>query len=518
MRVWQKIGLGFLAVIAINLTNLGLLLYLQDQTTKYEDMASEAQSKVIEMRDILADHIRWKVNVLAALINESEPKVGVDPTTCSFGRFLLKVKPRDDEEKSILNGIKAAHERMHLGAKKIRALFKQQEDIDIEERMIHFYNQDINPSSKTVFDGLDKLNKLYLLKAEELKRRADEEARFLRNVSLSANVVVIIMALLFGAWVARSVTLPIRTVSSALSDVARGDFTKDIEVRGRDEVAEVAAALNNMLASLRPLISKVRQGASTIQRESKKMEVYSEDAVKGGEEACKRAHKMLEEGEKMFASVEEEALSIREISSAIEEISQNTARANTVTHEAVVKAQNSAEIINRLGEVSKDVQGIIKLISDIAEQTNLLALNATIEAARAGEAGKGFAVVANEVKELARQTADSTDEITRKIRAIETESEAAISVTNEITEIISQINDITSTIAAAVEEQTAVMSDIASKVDDQREGAIKFVDEAKVADKAALEAKDAALNNVENIKRLVSVAEEFEEDVSQFKV
>ncbi len=516
MKIWQKIALGFLVVVIINLANLLLLLHLEGKVFQYQEESSKAQKDVQELIYIKAGHIRWKVNVLSALLNEVAPEVEYDPTKCSLGRFMARVHPQSPEEEKLWASLKKYHTQMHLNAQKMAQMIEDEEDF--EDVIVPFYNEKINAVSKKVLKKLDELVDLYNQRAQGLEARSNDELLLLKKTSLIANVMTIILAVVFGFWVIRAVTGPIKEVSRGLSRVAQGDFSQTISVSGRDEISQVAEAVNGMILSLRPLIKNIAQGSKTIKEETEKMATFSENAAKGGEKASSRADRMLTEIEGVVQSVEEEAASINEISSAIKEISQNTTQASMITNEAVDKAQNAGEIIGRLSQVSQDVEGIIKLISSIAEQTNLLALNATIEAARAGEAGKGFAVVAGEVKELARQTAAATEEITEKIRAMQSESQAAVSATESILNIIGQINDISSTIAAAVEEQTAVIADIASKVEDQKEGARILKNEAQEAQQAAKEAVAAALVNLENIKKLVHLAEDFEQEARKFRV
>jgi methyl-accepting chemotaxis protein len=149
---------------------------------------------------------------------------------------------------------------------------------------------------------------------------------------------------------------------------------------------------------------------------------------------------------------------------SIREISKNANDSARVAKDAVVMAQSTNNTMRKLGESSREIGNVIKVITSIAQQTNLLALNATIEAARAGEAGKGFAVVANEVKELAKQTAKATEEISQKIEAIQSGTKGAFTAIEEIGTIINQINDISNSIASAVEEQTATTNEIGRSV------------------------------------------------------
>src|SRR5581483_7458380 len=141
-----------------------------------------------------------------------------------------------------------------------------------------------------------------------------------------------------------------------------------------------------------------------------------------------------------------------------------------VATSAVRVAEVTSGAISKLGDSSIEIGKVVKVITSIAEQTNLLALNATIEAARAGEAGKGFAVVANEVKELANETARATEDISRKIDAIQTDTQTAVISIQEITDVIAKINDIQTTIASAVEEQAATTNEIGRNVSEAAKG------------------------------------------------
>ena len=149
-----------------------------------------------------------------------------------------------------------------------------------------------------------------------------------------------------------------------------------------------------------------------------------------------------------------------QMESAIREIAHNATEAARVAHQAVEVAEATTQTVGKLGDSSEEIATVIKLINGIAEQTNLLALNATIEAARAGEAGKGFAVVASEVKELAQETARATEDISKRVEAIQADTAGAVDAIGRISTVIGEINDFQATIAAAVEEQTATTNEM----------------------------------------------------------
>jgi methyl-accepting chemotaxis protein len=168
--------------------------------------------------------------------------------------------------------------------------------------------------------------------------------------------------------------------------------------------------------------------------------------------------------DQLAAQVDLLRVNIDEVSVSIREISKNSSSAAQVATDAVQMAHFTNDAIRKLGQSSEQIGQVTKLITSIAQQTNLLALNATIEAARSGEAGKGFAVVANEVKELAKATSNATEDISKQIDHIQVETKAAIQAIGDISGTINQVNDISSSLAAAVEEQTAIINEISRQV------------------------------------------------------
>jgi methyl-accepting chemotaxis protein len=200
------------------------------------------------------------------------------------------------------------------------------------------------------------------------------------------------------------------------------------------------------------------------------MQASSKSLAAASEETARQAQVVAAASEEATRNVETVSSAAEQLSKSIGEIARHVQDASKMTSVAVRDAERTNETIRQLGDSSNEIGQVVKVITSIAQQTNLLALNATIEAARAGEAGKGFAVVANEVKELARQTAKATEEISQKISAIQGATGVAITAIGSIGESIRKINEISTTIASAVEEQTAATNEISRNVGEAAKG------------------------------------------------
>jgi methyl-accepting chemotaxis protein len=206
------------------------------------------------------------------------------------------------------------------------------------------------------------------------------------------------------------------------------------------------------------------------------------------------------------------------MSASIKEIAKNAHESAKVATSAVRVADETNQIVAKLGDSSTEIGQVIKVITSIAQQTNLLALNATIEAARAGEAGKGFAVVANEVKELAKQTAKATEDISRKIEAIQGDTKSAVGAIGQIGEVIKQVNDISNTIATAVEEQNATTNEMARNVSEAARGSSEITRNIAGVAQAAQSTAHGAGDSAKAAGSLAEMSTRLRELVAQFRL
>ncbi|MCC5948785.1 MAG: Cache 3/Cache 2 fusion domain-containing protein [Nitriliruptoraceae bacterium] len=209
--------------------------------------------------------------------------------------------------------------------------------------------------------------------------------------------------------------------------------------------------------------------------------------------------------EQVGSNVGSVATAIEELEASVREIAQHASDASAVASTAVDSARRTNETVSRLGDASAEIGEVVGLITTIAEQTNLLALNATIEAARAGEAGRGFAVVAGEVKGLATETQQATERIGERIAAIQTQTGEAVTAIESIVVVIEQIADLQTTIASAVEEQSATSQEISRSVNEAALGAGSIADNvgelARVAHRSSEVAQITGVASAELLER-----------------
>jgi len=373
----------------------------------------------------------------------------------------------------------------------------------------------VNEITKTLGDMVDSFDEL--LKKDNAELNAANEA-MLWTLGISTGLALVLgigVSLLLSRRISASTSAVLRQAEA----IAAGDLTRDdVRVTSEDELGELTRAINKMQASLRDVIESISENAQNVANASEEFSAVSQQISANSEETSAQANAVTMATEQVNRGLQTVASSTEEMSASIREIAKNSTEAAKVADGAMKTAQETNAIVSKLGESSAEIGQVIKVITSIAQKTDLLALNATVEAARAGEVGAGFAVVANEVKELAKQTASATEDISRKIEAIQSDAKAAVVAITSISGVIGQVNDISGTIATAVEEQSATTSEMSRNVAEAAKGAGEVAQNIQGVAQAAQSTSHGATDSQKAAKSLAEMSTHLRELVGRFKL
>jgi methyl-accepting chemotaxis protein len=295
-----------------------------------------------------------------------------------------------------------------------------------------------------------------------------------RRIVLGFGLIAFLIFIGLVVFSSRGLSRQLRRMVDVLQAVAARDLTVRAPVETKDAVGQMARSLNEALVEISATIRAAGLSSAKLGQASRTLASVSTQLEQAAGTTALQAGAVSESSGEVSGSVDTMSSATEQMGTSIREIAEQTATAAQVAAEAARSASITSESMTRLSEASVEIGDIVKVITSIAEQTNLLALNATIEAARAGAAGKGFAVVATEVKQLAQETGQATDDITAKILAIQTLTGDAARAIHDITGVIERIDENQSMIAAAVEEQSATTGEISRSVVDAAAGAAQI--------------------------------------------
>jgi len=383
------------------------------------------------------------------------------------------------------------------------------------ERCLELYKE-LDEKIEDTGDQLEQSAKQTELSASKKAVRATRAIFLICGISL-------LMLFLGSFALVRTITQSLKRLTQMIQNIAEGegDVTKRLETTGgisNDELGEVSRLFNLFMDKLQEILRGVSAHTCKVATASHELlDANGQITVISGETAV-QSNSVSRAAQQVTQNLQSLSTGAGEMTLTIQSIATNANEAAKVAGSAVSAAQAANTTVAKLGQSSAEIGVVIKVITSIAQQTNLLALNATIEAARAGEAGKGFAVVANEVKELAKQTAQATEDISRKITAIQLDTKDAVTAIGTVSGVINQINNISATIAAAVEEQSATTNEMTRNASEAVGGAADISRNIEGVTKTAEGTLTRAQESQKAAQELASIAAELSALMKQFKI
>lgn len=371
------------------------------------------------------------------------------------------------------------------------------------------------------------------------------DVKMLRN-NIVVGLLVVIASIMITIFLVRSINMSLKELAAKAVKVGDGDYTVSFSSEVNDAIGQLTNSLGIMVTKGKQMLEDIVRSSQSLSAASTELASISDQMVVNAEsttsiadEASINAQDVSDNMVSVSAAMEESTVNLDMIASAseemgttIKEIAENSSRARLTTEQAVANSKRSHESILELGEAAKAIGSITETITEISEQTNLLALNATIEAARAGEAGKGFAVVANEIKDLAKGTAEATGKIREAINGIQAKTTSTIADIEAITDVINQVNEIVNGIVTAVEEQSITTNEIVNNVSQASQGineinekvansnqmTTRMSEGVKQVKERSVEVKDSSEHVRESADELSRLAEKLTLLVSRFKI
>jgi methyl-accepting chemotaxis protein len=520
-KVRTKLLFGFFVLTALNaslgmfgIRNMGAIQekfeFVQNNHTEPRVRAWQARNAMFNIR----------IHVLAYLLETNSQEmqkieaqtrdldVEVEQNLAEVGKAQLS-----EEEKIALGDVESRWWMYKSGREQVLSLARNGKKDQARELAMG----QVGSSFSGIVEAMDRFRTSKQKASDQALAESAHAYSSASETTFVAIIFVVLLSLLFGYMIAGMISNPLREVVGMLADVRQGDLTARVTVSSRDEVGQMGEALNQTLEKMSVALRSIGQNSQALASSSEELGAVSHQMSANAEETATQSNVVSAAAEHVTKNLQTVATATEEMSASIKEIAKNANEAAKVATSAVKTAETTNATVAKLGESSAEIGQVIKVITSVAQQTNLLALNATIEAARAGEAGKGFAVVANEVKELAKETAKATEDISQKIEAIQTDTKGAVEAIAQISGIINQINDISNTIASAVEEQTATTNEIARSVQEGAKGGSQVAENIAAVAQAAKSTTQGASDTQTAASELARMATELQKVVGQFK-
>jgi methyl-accepting chemotaxis protein len=471
LTIARKMTLALAASVAITAgAVLGLSYLLRVSVSLSSDLTSTARSQSQGSFELMDFAVRLQ-GATQKMVQERDP----DAIEALMTQNQALVKQAQAKIRAVAQGdasITAAFDKLTQADAEVTDLLMHAHNVESHQAII----EKANPAFEELLRAISQYQDRSGQTLDNQAKSANARTRHLQFVVYLLVASSILLMCLGSLALVRTISQSLRRLTGMIRDIAEGegDVTKRLEVSGNfvgDELDQVSRFFNLFMDKLQEILRGVVSHTNRLAGASQQLLDASQQITTNSGETAIQANAVSRVTQQVSQNLQSLSAGAGEMTSTIQSIAANTNEAAKVASTAVTTAQAANATVAKLGQSSAEIGLVIKVITSIAQQTNLLALNATIEAARAGDAGKGFAVVANEVKELAKQTAKATEDISRKITTIQTDTKGAVEAIGTISGVINQINDISATIAAAVEEQSATTNEMTRNASEAATGA-----------------------------------------------
>lgn len=560
LSVSKKLWFSFLSLLLFLLA-IGVLyvMIIKDLNNQYKFLLDDRVKKTQLVDDMIFNQQDYTSDIRGYMIYiDSKYLEGRSEKNDLFqaGYEELEKKLKNKEDKAVLEEIqKAKLEYTELSEKIITHVQKEetQEALAIAK--------EASVLEETIIQKSLQLSDNQIKYMQETRNEIDNLVYAMQRFIILVIIAGFILSITLPIVLSRSISRPVRKLTAAIGQVAGGNLqVEEIQIRNKDEIGEMAGALNKMVIELKSIVSSMRDSSTQLAVQSEQMSASSEESLASSEMVAKTAEENMQGTNQQVVIIENSVDSMNEMAAAVGRITESNVdmlhsaetvnalvREGSSSMNAVTKEMNtinttiqdSASIMKLMASHSGDIQRVTALITDISDQTNLLALNAAIEAARAGEHGKGFAVVADEVRKLAEQSKISASEIANMVSLIQdatkkgvesikmgtkkaedglVASETSLQVFDQIKVAVGEVSKRIESASIAINEIQAMTEEVAAGSDAIKEIAVSAAERAHDTSAATEEQLAANEQITSGAQSLASLAESLQKEVSHFKI
>jgi len=482
LKIGRRLGLGFGSQLLMMALILGVGLYNVGKISALVERIVKVNYRKAELTSTLTSKVDNVYIDITEMLTTTDPKElaenkrTIDEQRAEYRKALEELEKLEvrDEGKQLIVKLKSTLSQARDGNNRVIELAMAGKGGEA----ISLYHVTVKPYQHELVKVIDAM---MLYQSQRNTVRFEEVMGYIgmtRTVLIIAGMVALLVSIFLGIVTTFSITRPVAQGVAFADRMAGGDLTQTLEIQQNDEIGNLAAALNQMGASLRKMFREMTEGVRTLSTSATQLAAISRQMTVSAEQSSARAHSVATAAEEMSASLASVASSMdhatgnvnsvagatEEMTSTINEVARSSDKARTITGQVVEQANQINRQVVELGRAAREIGKVTETIAAISAQTNLLALNATIEAARAGAAGKGFTVVASEIKELAQQTAAATEGIREKIDNIQTSTRETVGDIEKISGVIQEVSEMITSTAEAIEQQSVVTRDIATNI------------------------------------------------------